>query len=306
MEKTKFLNSFSEEIFDINYRFDSEDVNNMHYRIAEFLASKEKEPEKWTNLFESVMKNFSFVPAGRIMSNAGRTETETTMINCFVSGFRGQDQDSMVSIMDEIKRCSLILKSEGGYGIYIGVLRPKGTYIEGIANESPGAVKMLEMWDTTANVITAGSGKFSKKKGAKKKIRKGAMMVTNSLYSPDIEDFIIAKQTSGKLTKFNMSVLVPDEFMEAIKNNKPWNLIFPKIHEDELTDEERNFITEKYPNMTMKQIYKKFWDGNFKKWKDELKFPVNIYKTYENANELWDLIMKSTYNRNVLSFLGLK
>ena len=120
---------------------------------------------------------------------------------------------------------------------------------------------------------------------------------TSNCHHPDIEDFITAKQVPGKLTKFNMSVLIPDDFMDAVKNNKPWNLIFPKIHDDELTDDERIFIKEKY-NKSIKKLYEELWDGNFKKWTNELGLPVNIYKTYKNANELWDIIMKSTYNRN--------
>lgn len=294
---TKFTNEFSKEIFDINYSFNNENIDGMHHRIASYLAGPEDDTDYWTKKFEYVLKDFCFVPGGRIMSNAGRTKTETTMINCFVSGFRGKDQDSMLSILDELKRQALILKSEGGYGFNVDPLRPKGTYIAGIGNESPGAVEMLDMWDTQAKVITKGSGKFSKKVGAKKKIRKGAQMVTLSIYHPDIEEYITAKQTPGRLTKFNMSVLVSDDFMKAVKNNKPWTLIYPKIHTDELTDSEIKTLSELYPNKTIKELYKENWDGNYNKWK-ELKLPFNKYKTFENANELWDLLMKSTYNRN--------
>ena len=106
--------------------------------------------------------------------------------------------------------------------------RPRGAFVAGIGSESPGAVKLLEMWDTQSAVITSGSG--LKKKDSKKgkiKIRKGAQMVTLSVYHPDIEEFITAKQTPGRLTKFNMSVLVSDEFMKAVKEGKPWKLEFP-------------------------------------------------------------------------------
>lgn len=205
---TKFTNEFSKEIFDTNYSVNNETVDEMHDRIASYLAQNETDKEFYTKKFKEILKDFCFVPGGRIMSNAGRTNTETTMINCFVSGFRGYDQDSMPSIAEELKRQMLILKSEGGYGFNIDVLRPKGTYISGIANESPGAVTMLDMWDTSARVITAGSGKFSDKKDSKKKIRKGAQMVTLSCFSENTEI----------LTNFGWMNVV--EIINKVKNNE--------------------------------------------------------------------------------------
>ncbi len=278
---TQFNDDFSKEIFEATYKFAGEkDVNDRHLAIAKDLASVEA-PEirdYWTERFLDLLEDFKFVPGGRITSNAGTGLKGTTYINCFVSGFRGENQDSMESIMDELKRQALILKSEGGYGFCADVMRPRGAYVSGIGGDSPGAVKLLEMWDTQSSVITAGSGfKKSEDKG-KKKIRKGAQMVTMSVYHPDIEEFITAKQTPGRLTKFNMSVLVSDDFMNAVEKNLPWNLEFPD-HEN------------------AKEEYKKYWDGNLTNWKAK-GLPVKTYKTFENANVLWDLIMKSTYNRN--------
>jgi ribonucleoside-diphosphate reductase alpha chain len=278
---TRFVDSFSKEVFDATYRFaGEEDINDRHLAIAKDLASVEK-PEnrdKWTMKFLDLLEDFKFVPGGRITSNAGTGLQGTTYINCFVSGFRGENQDSMESIMDELKRQALILKSEGGYGFCADVMRPRGAYVNGIGGDSPGAVKLLEMWDTQSSVITAGSGLKKADNKGKKKIRKGAQMVTMSVYHPDIEEFITAKQTPGRLTKFNMSVLVSDDFMNAVENNLPWDLEFP--------DHEK-----------AKEEYKKYWDGNLKTWKAK-GFPIKVYRTFGNANELWDLIMKSTYNRN--------
>jgi len=198
--------------------------------------------------------------------------------NCFVDGFLGEDQDSMEGILSALRRQALILKSEGGYGFCADVMRPRGGFVEGIGNESPGAVRMLDMWDTQSAVITAGSGFKTRKEKAKIKIRKGAQMVTMSCWHPDIEEFITSKQTPGRLTKFNMSVLVTDAFMEAVEKNKPWDLIFPDFDAD-------------------KKAYDKHWDGNITKWISEGR-PTKVFKTFENANELWNLIMQSTYNRN--------
>lgn len=278
---TQFNNDFSKEVFDLTYRYEGEsDINDRHLAMAKDLAMVEA-PEKqayWSEKFLDLLQNFRFVPGGRITSNAGTGLKGTTYINCFVSGFRGESQDSMESIMDELKRQALILKSEGGYGFCCDVLRPRGAFVAGIGGDTPGAVKLLEMWDTQSAVITAGSGLKKETQKGKKKIRKGAQMVTMTVFHPDIEEFITAKQTPNRLTKFNMSVLVTDEFMNAVENHLPWKLEFPD-HE------------------IAKKDYKKYWDGNLKSWK-ERGLPVKVYKEYENANILWNLIMNSTYNRN--------
>lgn len=277
-KKTKFIDEFSKEIYEQTYEYKNEGIDNTFKRIAKNLASVEKDNTYWENEFYNCLTNFKFVTGGRILSNAGAEYMGTTYINCFVDGFTGEDRDSMNSILDALKRQAMILKSEGGYGFCADTMRPRGAYINGIGNESPGAVKMLEMWDTQSAVITSGSGNKTKNKSGKIKIRKGAQMVTMSIWMPDIEEFITAKQTPGRLTKFNMSVLITDDFMHCVKNNLPWNLEFPDYEKHKLE-------------------YKKEWDGNLSKWK-KLGYDTIIYKTYDNANILWDLIMQSTYNRN--------
>ncbi len=275
---TVFVDEFSKEVYEQTYKYGNEDINSTQLRVATFLASIEKDQEHWINKFAWALEDFKFVPGGRITSNAGTGLKGTSLINCFVDGFVGEDQDSMEGILDALKRQALILKSEGGYGFCADVMRPRGAFINGIGNESPGAVRMLDMWDTQSAVITEGSGSKTKKEKAKIKIRKGAQMVTLSCNHPDVEEFITSKQTPGRLTKFNMSVLITDEFMHAVENNLPWNLEFPDY--------------DTYPTE-----YKKYWDGNFNKWK-ALGYTTIIYKTYENANILWDIIMNSTFSKN--------
>lgn len=275
---TIFIDEFSEEIYSQTYKYGDEDINGTQFRVAKNLASVETDKDYWTKQFLYALEDFKFVPGGRITSNAGTGLKGTTYINCFVDGFIGNDQDSMEGILGALGRQALILKSEGGYGFCADVMRPRGGFVNGIGSESPGAVKMLDMWDTQSAVITAGSGQKSKKKNAKQKIRKGAQMVTMSVWHPDIEEFITSKQTPGRLTKFNMSILVSDELMEAVAKNQPWNLEFPDYD---------NHMSE----------YEKEWDGNLDKWK-KAGYKTIIYKTFDNANELWDLIMESTYNRN--------
>ena len=275
---TLFVDDFSKEVYEQTYRFGNETINDTHLRVAADLASVEKNPEYWTTQFLKLLENFKFVPGGRITSNAGTGLKGTTYINCYVDGFTGEDQDSMEGILNALHRQALILKSEGGYGFCADAMRPRGSFIHGIGNESPGSVRMLDMWDTQSSVITEGSGQKAKKEKSKQKIRKGAQMVTMSCWHPDIEEYITSKQTPGRLTKFNMSVLITDEFMEALQNDQPWDLEFPDY--------------EHYSSQ-----YKKEWDGNIKLWKSK-GYPTKIHKTYNKASELWDVIMKSTYNRN--------
>ena len=279
MDNTYFNNSFSEEVWNTTYRFGNEHtVNDTFARIAKALSSVEKDPEIWMKEFQNILSNFKFVPGGRIVSNAGTNIKGTSLINCFVDNMLGYDVDSMESIMNAIKRQALILKSEGGYGTSFSVLRPKGAYVSGIANETPGAIAMMELWNKTSEIITKGSGKVNERSDAKKKIRKGAMMGVLDVWHPDIEEFITAKQTPGRLSKFNVSVAISDDFMHAVKNHLPWDLVFPD-----------------YENA--KEDYKKHWTGNLKEWK-KLNLPLKVYHTFSDANILWNLITTSTYNRN--------
>ena len=280
-KETIFNNDFSREIYEQTYKYGDENINNTFLRVAKYIASVEKDQEYWIEKFLEILHDFKFVPGGRITSNAGTGLKGTSMINCFVDGFIGEDKDSMEGILSALRRQALILKSEGGYGFCASVMRPKGSFISGIGNESPGSVKMLDMWDTQSAVITEGGGKNNINRKAKVKIRKGAQMCTMYCWHSDIEEFITAKQTPGRLTKFNMSVLITDEFMDAVKNHKLWNLEFPDY---EYSDK-------------IKEIYKKEWCGELKEWKEK-GYPVKVYKTYKDANELWDIIMSSTYNRN--------
>lgn len=274
-----FTNPLSKEVYESTYRYGADKgIEQTWERVSKDIASVEENKEFWEEKFLQVLKNFKFIPGGRILSNAGTGIKGTTYVNCFVDGFMGVDQDSMNGIMDTIKRQAFILKSEGGYGFCCDIMRPRGTFIEGIAGETPGSVEMLDMWDTVSTVITKGSGRKSTNSKVKEKIRKGAMMVTQSCWHPDIVEFITKKQVSGKLTKFNMSVLISDQFIQSVIQKKPWSLIFPDI--------EKN-----------KEKYKKEWDGNIEKWLDNGGF-VQEYHKFEDAGELWDLIMQSTYNRN--------
>ena len=280
-----FTNSFSEETWYQKYKLEQDVVvEDTWMRVAKDLASVEKKNKrKWTKEFYSILENFKFVPGGRITSNAGSGLKGTTYINCFVDGFTGNDQDSIEGIYRALTRQAQILKSEGGYGFCADVMRPRGSHIKGIGNQSPGAVKFLELWDKSSSIITAGSGKKSRK-NEKNFIRKGAQMVTMSCWHPDIIEFINAKKTPGVLSKFNMSVLCTDQFMQAVLDDASWDLVFPD-HE------------------THPRHYKSSWDGDLEKWTGTVEtqddnYGLKTYHSFKSARDLWDLIMSNTYGRN--------
>ena len=293
----RFTNSFSHETWHQKYKFKTDTtVEDTWRRVAKDLASIEKDKKEWEQKFYEALEDFKFVPGGRITSNAGTGLKGTTYINCFVDGFEGKDLDSIEGIYSALLRQAQILKSEGGYGFCADIMRPCGAHIGGIANQSPGAVKFLELWDKSSDIITSGSGKTARE-DQKNFIRKGAQMVTMSCWHPDIINFIEAKKTPGCLSKFNMSVLCTDEFMTAVVMDMPWKLVFPNY--------------EKYP-----LDYKEYWNGDIKSWIKDFNVEchdkkaksctensqdndsVVVYHTFESARDLWNLIMENTYNRN--------
>ncbi len=272
-----FTNDFSKEIWATKYKFTTDKtVEDTWLRVAKDLASIEDDQDKWTKKFYSILKNFHFMPGGRITANAGTNRSGLSYINCFTDAFEGEDQDSIEGIYSTLTRQAQILKSEGGYGFCADVMRPRGAHIGGIGNQSPGAVKFLELWDKSSEIITSGSGK-ERRSGEKNSIRKGAQLVSMSIWHPDIIEFVKAKTEPGRLTKFNMSVLCTDEFMRAVEKDQEWHLIFPD-----------------YENCSKE--YTKYWNGDLKKWIANQR-PVKIYQTLP-AIELWEIIMKNTYNRN--------
>lgn len=277
---TQFTNSFSHETWFQKYKYgDDVTVDDTFRRVAKDLASVEKDKKDWEEKFYNLLQNFKFVPGGRILSNAGTGLKGTTYINCFVDGFLGEDKDSIEGIYNTLYRQAKILQSEGGYGFCCSVMRPRGAHISGIANRSPGAIKFLELWDKSSEIITEGAASSETRKDQKNFIRKGAQMVTIGCWHPDVFEFVEAKKVEGRLSKFNMSVLCSDAFMEAVELNKDWNLIFPDY--------------EKYSNE-----YKKYWDGNINKWIENYGiYSVKVYRTIK-ARELWDFVMTNTYNRN--------
>ncbi len=279
-ESTEFEDLFSEEVWKTTYK-DHKDktINDTIYRVARAAASAEESElvDEWTRKFYHMLSQFRTTAGGRIYSNIGTEWKGTTLMNCFVAPRQKHDIDSLDSILTNLRNQAQTLKAEGGWGENFSYIRPRGAFIHGIGVETPGAVKYMEMFDKTSEIITAGSGRKSKNIKAKGKIRKGAMMGVLDIWHPDVIEFITAKQHAGRLTKFNISVNCTDDFMEKVLRNdedETWDLRFPD---------------------TQYSQYKQEWDGHLGNWEAK-GYPVVVYNTVK-VSYLWNLIMESTYNR---------
>ncbi|NDH72547.1 MAG: adenosylcobalamin-dependent ribonucleoside-diphosphate reductase, partial [Rhodobacteraceae bacterium] len=177
---------------------------------ARALAVVEKDADHWENEFYGALEDFKFLPAGRITAGAG-TARKVTLFNCFVMG---TIPDSMGGIFDMLKEAALTMQQGGGIGYDFSTIRPKGALVTGVAADASGPLSFMDVWDSMCRTImSAGS-------------RRGAMMATMRCDHPDIEDFITAKSDAARLRMFNVSVLVTDPFMEAVKANGSWDLVF--------------------------------------------------------------------------------
>ena len=214
---TRFTAPIAEQIWDMKYRFKQADgtpidttVEDSWRRIARALAAVETAPAEWEPKFYDALSDFKFLPAGRITAGAG-TERSVTLFNCFVMG---TIPDSMGGIFDMLKEAALTMQQGGGIGYDFSTIRPKGAKVKGVAADASGPLSFMDVWDAMCRTImSAGS-------------RRGAMMATMRCDHPDIADFITAKRDPARLRMFNVSVLVTDAFMAAVKADDPWDLVF--------------------------------------------------------------------------------
>ena len=213
----RFTAPIAQQIWDMKYRLKTADgtivdttVQDTWRRIADDLASVEKDPSLWSKRFYNALDDFKFLPAGRITAGAG-TGRAVTLFNCFVMG---TIPDSMGGIFDMLKEAALTMQQGGGIGYDFSTIRPKGAPVHGVAADASGPLSFMDVWDAMCRTImSAGS-------------RRGAMMATLRCDHPDIEDFIEAKSDAARLRMFNISVLVTDPFMEAVKSEEDWDLVF--------------------------------------------------------------------------------
>lgn len=212
-----FSAPIAEAIWDMKYRFKEADgtpidatVEDSWRRIARSLAEVEKDPALWEERFYKALEGFKYLPAGRITAGAG-TGRNVTLFNCFVMG---TVPDSMGGIFDALKEAALTMQQGGGIGYDFSTIRPRGAEVKGVAADASGPLSFMDVWDAMCRTImSAGS-------------RRGAMMATMRCDHPDIESFIEAKKDPARLRMFNLSVLVTDAFMAAVKADGPWELVF--------------------------------------------------------------------------------
>ena len=289
-QKTTFQDTFSEEVWEATYKdHNDKTIDDTLFRVASAVASVESTKDlqqEWTKKFYDLLSEFKGTAGGRIYSNAGTGWNGTTLMNCYVGPRVEHDADSLDGILTHLRAQAHTLKSEGGWGENFSYIRPRGAFINGIGVETPGAIKYMELFDKSSEIITSGSGTKSTDKRAKGKIRKGAMMGVLDVWHPDVIEFITAKQSPGRLTKFNISVNCTDEFMNKV-------LRVMEMKDDDVIEELDKWDL-RFPDTTYER-YEEEWSGNIRKW-EEKGYPVKVYKTV-SATWLWDLIMESTYNR---------
>jgi ribonucleoside-diphosphate reductase alpha chain len=214
---TRFAAPIAEQMWDMKYRLKTaegkaldETVEDTWRRIATDLASVEADPGTWEGPFYEALEDFRYLPAGRIVAGAG-TGRSVTLFNCFVMG---TIPDSMGGIFEALKEAALTMQQGGGIGYDFSTIRPKGAPVSGVAADASGPLSFMDVWDAMCRTImSAGS-------------RRGAMMATMRCDHPDIEEFIAAKADPTRLRMFNVSVLATDAFMEAVREDGPWELTF--------------------------------------------------------------------------------
>ena len=215
-----FRSPIAEQMWDMKYRLKEYDgtpvdltVHDTWTRIATALAQAEKADDRnyWAQEFYGALESFKFIPAGRINAGAGTGDRNVTLFNCFVMG---TIEDSLPGIYDGLKEAVLTMQQGGGIGYDFSTLRPMGAEVKGVAADSSGPLSFMDVWDASCRTImSAGT-------------RRGAMMATMRVDHPDVERFIEAKRDPLRLRMFNMSVLITDPFMEAVRTNGNFDLVF--------------------------------------------------------------------------------
>jgi len=213
-----FLMEISRHIWRTRYRFAGEaSISDSWRRVARAIAAAEKQdPERWAQRFYQLLEDFRFLPGGRILAGAG-TGHRVTLFNCFVMG---EIADDLTSIFEALKEGALTMQHGGGVGYDFSTLRPAGTVAAASGSIASGPVSFMRIWDAMcATMLSTGA-------------RRGAMMATLRCDHPDIETFVDVKRDPAALRHFNLSVLVSDDFMRAVAEDKDWPLVFP-LHADE-------------------------------------------------------------------------
>jgi ribonucleoside-diphosphate reductase alpha chain len=271
------------DIWDKKYRLTAKDgraidrsMDDTYRRVARALADVEREElrEEWNEKFLWALRRGA-IPAGRVTSNAGALEHKpaTSTINCTVSG---TIRDSMDDILRKVHEAGLTLKAGCGIGYEFSTLRPRGAYVTGAGAHTSGPLSFMDIYDKMCFTISSAGG------------RRGAQMGTFDVGHPDAIEFIRAKRENGRLRQFNLSLLVTDEFIRAVREDREWRFAFPVSSAE---------VEAEHPDLSDATRY--VW----REWPTHENYVVNeeglvacrIYKSVP-ARRLWDVIMTSTYD----------
>src|SRR5690606_6510125 len=277
------LQPASMDIWDKKYRLRARNgepvdlsMDDTWQRVARALAEVEPEDkrEEWAEKFLWALRHGA-IPAGRIISNAGAREHKpaTSTINCTVSA---TIHDSMDDILNKVHQAGLTLKAGCGIGYEFSTLRPKGAYVTGAGATTSGPLSFMDIYDRMCFTVSSAGG------------RRGAQMATFDVGHPDVLDFIRAKREDGRLRQFNLSLLITDEFMQAVANDEEWPVAFPMTRdeieaENPALDDPAQVIWRDWP---VTDNYLTREDG---------KVAGRIYRQIK-ASRIWDSIMSSTYD----------
>jgi ribonucleoside-diphosphate reductase alpha chain len=271
------------DIWDKKYRLKTkagepvdEDIQGTYERVARSLAAVEAphDREHWFERFVWALQRGA-IPAGRIMSNAGAEQHKpaTSTINCTVSGTIG---DSMHDILDKVHEAGLTLKAGCGIGYEFSTLRPRGAYVSGAGAHTSGPLSFMDIYDKMCFTVSSAGG------------RRGAQMGTFDIGHPDVMDFIRAKREDGRLRQFNLSLLITDEFMQAVRDDADWQLAFP------VTDKE--VVEDEIDLGDPEQVVWREWPESRGYATDEGGLVAcKIYRSLP-ARRMWDVIMSSTFD----------
>jgi ribonucleoside-diphosphate reductase alpha chain len=271
------------DIWDKKYRLTAKDgspidktMDDTYKRVARALADVElpEVREQWYEHFLWALRRGA-IPAGRVTSNAGALEHKpaTSTINCTVSG---SIRDSMDDILGKVHEAGLTLKSGCGIGYEFSTLRPRGAYVSGAGAYTSGPLSFMDIYDKMCFTVSSAGG------------RRGAQMGTFDVGHPDAMEFIRSKRENGRLRQFNLSLLITDDFMQAVRADKEWKLAFPLSIKEYEAD--RPDLTD-----TSKYLWREWPIHDQYVVNDEGLVACKIYKTLP-ARRMWDVIMSSTYD----------
>ena len=271
----------SMDIWDKKYRLKTKggepidaDIDGTYRRVARALAESEATEQLrayWEERFTWALRRGA-IPAGRITSNAGALEHKpaTSTINCTVSG---TITDSMDGILEKVHEAGLTLKAGCGIGYEFSTLRPRGAFVAGAGAYTSGPMSFMDIYDKMCFTVSSAGG------------RRGAQMGTFDVSHPDVKDFIRAKREDGRLRQFNLSLLITDGFMEAVKTDAEWPLVFPVNTKEQATIDESvdNIVWRDWPTHENYIV------------RDDGLVACKVYG-HIRARHLWDMIMVSTYD----------